>query len=183
MVLLFAVLLGGCVFQGETAFPNESGPLQTGEGAGISTSGFDTEPGATVAFGLNTLTNTGASTVVLDTMSLVAETEAAAAQLADVVTTEELWAIDATYGPELFAVGPWPTDRPVGELHPLRGYVVDPESTVELVIVLRIKSAITARWSGIAVRYAYRGDTFTTTTTDGLKLCAISRGSEPCDLH
>ncbi|MGI8625250.1 MAG: hypothetical protein ACR2J5_01570 [Geodermatophilaceae bacterium] len=148
-----------------------AGPLQAGEGSSFS--GMDvTELNTLVGFGANVLTNTGSESLTLDIIGLLANSQLEANELESKAPMQETFVIDYTDGGEQFLVGPWPTERPIGTLHPVNGYTVEPGSTIELVVVVKVAAEGVLQWDGLAVKYSYDGTEYVATTEHGLVLCS-----------
>lgn len=150
-------LLAGC--SGEPSPP----PLDLGEASSSST-GLDVEAGTKVAFGLNMAKNMSAEPVVLNDVTLTGSED----QTARVTDT---WAVDFAGG-DLFTIGAWPTDRPLGALQEVDGFQLRPGGTAQIIFVIDVEDEGIWKWEGMTLTYSYQGQSYVGSSAHGLVLCA-----------
>ncbi|MGI8530283.1 MAG: hypothetical protein ACR2KO_12490 [Geodermatophilaceae bacterium] len=164
-LLLMSALLSGCGVVGED-------PLGVGGGERGGTTGFNAATiGQQVVFGSTVLTNGTAEDATLLAARLV---PTGATGGADPVA---VFAVNTLDSP-MVAAGVWGTDVDYPEtiLHPVGGYRLTPNSSVQLLVLIDVKD--TGRWefAGLEVTYTHSGWFYSELAANEFILCVDEAG-------
>lgn len=148
-VLVAVALLSGCGVGDVVGGDDPLGVERVGSGSGWSLGTV----GQQVAFGVTILTNRTDEDAILFSARLQ---RARVTEGAEPVATFAVNTLDAHGMP---AVGAWPADADfrADSLHPVTGYRVTPNSSVQLVVIINVREAGRYEWAGLQVEYVTSG--------------------------
>ena len=171
--VMLAVLVTSASCTGGDGLSN--GPLSVVGGDTVVSS--KAEPGTTIAYGYNRVTNKGPDSVVNLTAELVPVpgNDYSGVSIGGVMVTEGEAARVGYYG-----AGPWPDGEFSKIAMPLKGYTVKPDGLqVSLLFVVRVSGKGQWRWPSTRITYETGGVAYSEEVSNGFLIC--SPATADCD--